>query len=319
MEDIMAPAQTTPTTTGHTHTTATTHSRSKRPPNKVKSSQSKSKMEIHMSGDKSVVMEFNSDSDDDDEDDNILRDLMSHHRPRQNLSREGGGGGRKRKDMLSPTRKSMKQSGSDHGSIFSESDEDFCVIDAPTITKVVSTIVCIMCTQLLALPKYYTKCIYWAYTCMYIHVHVHVHVKEHVWDCLTLKGCVTTCMKCIVLHVHALTYPGSWGQATSQVSAGKGRENWTHWKPLLNPSKPVHVRVHVHVHVMLLLFNCPLLSSTCTYIHVCIYRSISTMVCMYCYFCTCAILHVFVCCVIIMENITTCGCLGSGWDSVYSL
>ena len=100
-----------------------------------------------MSGDKSVVMEFNSDSDDDDDDDNILRDLMSHHQPRQNLtngnrggSRGGGGeGGRKRKDVLSPTRKSMKQSGSDHGSIFSESDEDFCVIDAPTITKVVST------------------------------------------------------------------------------------------------------------------------------------------------------------------------------------
>ena len=98
-----------------------------------------------MSGEKSVVMEFNSDSDDDDDDDNnILRDLMSHHRPRQNLtngSRGGGsgGGGRRRKDVLSPTRKSMKQSGSsDHGSIFSESDEDFCVIDAPTITKVVS-------------------------------------------------------------------------------------------------------------------------------------------------------------------------------------
>lgn len=97
-----------------------------------------------MSGDKSVVMEFNSDSDDDD-DDNILRDLMSHHRPRQNLTNgsrgeDRGGGERKRKDVLSPTRKSMKQSGSDHGSIFSESDEDFCVIDAPTITKVVSTI-----------------------------------------------------------------------------------------------------------------------------------------------------------------------------------
>ena len=96
-----------------------------------------------MSGDKSVVMEFNSDSDnEDDDDDGILRDLMSHHRPRQNLtngSRGGsGGGGRKRKDVLSPTRKSLKQSGSDHGSIFSESDEDFCVIDAPTITKVVS-------------------------------------------------------------------------------------------------------------------------------------------------------------------------------------
>jgi hypothetical protein len=102
-----------------------------------------------MSGEKSVVMEFNSDSDDDDDDDDdILRDLMSHHRPRQNLTNGskggsgGGGGGRKRKDVLSPTRKSMKQSGSDHGSIFSESDEDFCVIDAPTITKVVSKTAC---------------------------------------------------------------------------------------------------------------------------------------------------------------------------------
>lgn len=151
MEDIVAPTQATPTTTptttsGHAYSSASGHSRSKRPPpNKVKSSPSKSKMEIHMSGEKSVVMEFNSDSDDDDDDDdNILRDLMSHHRPRQNLtngSRGGGsgGGGRRRKDVLSPTRKSMKQSGSsDHGSIFSESDEDFCVIDAPTITKVVS-------------------------------------------------------------------------------------------------------------------------------------------------------------------------------------
>ena len=146
MEDIMAPTQATPTTTptiGHTYS-ASGRSQSKRPPqNKVKSSPSKSKMEIHMSGEKSVVMEFNSDSDDDD-DDNILRDLMSHHRPRQNLtngSRGGGsgGGGRRRKDLLSPTRKSMKQSGSsDCGSIFSESDEDFCVIDAPTITRVVS-------------------------------------------------------------------------------------------------------------------------------------------------------------------------------------
>ena len=148
MEDIVAPVQATPTTTpttttsGHAYSLASGHSRSKRPPpNKVKSSPSKSKMEIHMSGEKSVVMEFNSDSDDDD---NILRDLMSHHRPRQNLtngSRGGGsgGGGRRQKDVLSPTRKSMKQSGSsDHGSIFSESDEDFCVIDAPTITRVVS-------------------------------------------------------------------------------------------------------------------------------------------------------------------------------------
>ena len=95
-----------------------------------------------MSGDKSVVMEFNSDSDDDDDDD-ILRDLMSHHRPRQNVTNGsigGSGGGRKRKDVVSPTRKSLKQSGSDHGSIFSESDEDFCFVDAPTITKVVITL-----------------------------------------------------------------------------------------------------------------------------------------------------------------------------------
>ena len=95
-----------------------------------------------MSGDKSVVMEFNSDSDSDDEDDDILRDLMSHHRPRQdvaNVSRRGSrdGGEKKRRDVVGPMRKSTKQSGADHRDIFCESDEDFCIVEAPTVTKVV--------------------------------------------------------------------------------------------------------------------------------------------------------------------------------------
>ena len=98
-------------------------------------------MEIHVSGDNSVVMEFNSDSEDDD--DNILRDLMSHHGHHQNTSNRNGAQEKKHVhvhlDEQAPVSgKSMKQSGSDHGSIFSESDEDFCLVDAPTITKVVS-------------------------------------------------------------------------------------------------------------------------------------------------------------------------------------
>ena len=139
MEDIMAPMNAPPKATPTSHRV---QSRSKKP--KITSSQSKSKMEIHVSGDNSVVMEFNSDTDDDDDDDNILRELMSHHRPRQNVTNGSGGGGRgkrQQREGKSPAAgKSMKQSGSDYGSIFSESDEDFCFVDAPTITKVVSDI-----------------------------------------------------------------------------------------------------------------------------------------------------------------------------------
>ena len=140
-----------------------------------------------MSGDRSVVMEFNSDSDDDD-DDNILRDLMSHHRPRQNLTNGSMGGsrgeaGRKQKDVLSPTRKSMKQSGSDHGSLFSESDEDFCVIDAPTITKVVSIGTCTYVT-FLALSSLHRKYTATSITCLsYIKKSVSTDYQNtHVYD-----------------------------------------------------------------------------------------------------------------------------------------
>lgn len=97
-------------------------------------------MEIHISGDNSVVMEFNSDSEDDEDD--ILRDLMSHH-GHQNTSKNRNRTQERKfvhvDERVPVSGKSMKQSSSsDHGSIFSESDEDFCLVDAPTITKVVS-------------------------------------------------------------------------------------------------------------------------------------------------------------------------------------
>ena len=137
MEDIIAPNSAPPKATPTNH--APSRSSKRKQYNKAASSQSKSKMEIHVSGDNSVVMEFNSDSEDDD--DNILRDLMSHHGHRQNTSTRNRTQEKKHVhvDERAPVSgKSMKQSGSDHGSIFSESDEDFCLVDAPTITKVVS-------------------------------------------------------------------------------------------------------------------------------------------------------------------------------------
>ena len=77
---------------------------------------SKSKMQIHISNEKSVHMVFDSDSDS-----------------------ESGGGvhgrGVSGVGMHSPR---GRLSGSEQGSIFSESDEDFCILDAPTTTKVVS-------------------------------------------------------------------------------------------------------------------------------------------------------------------------------------
>ena len=77
---------------------------------------SKSKMQIHISNEKSVHMVFDSDSD----------------------SESGGGvlgGGVSGVGVHSPR---GRLSGSEQGSIFSESDEDFCILDAPTTTKVVS-------------------------------------------------------------------------------------------------------------------------------------------------------------------------------------
>ena len=138
MEDIIAPTNAPPKATPTSYTKSQPR---KKPSNKVTSAQSKSKMEIHVSDDNSVVMDFNSDSENDDDDDNILRDLMSHHRRRQNPSNGSRARERKRGDEPGPSGgKSMKQSGSDYGSIFSESDDDFCFVDAPTITKVVSVL-----------------------------------------------------------------------------------------------------------------------------------------------------------------------------------
>ena len=134
MVDIMSPTDAPPKATPRNRV----HHRSKKKPS---GSPSKAKMEIHLSGDNSVVMDFNSDSDEDDDDD-ILRDLMSHHRAQKQMTAGEGGvkGQRRGGDESKPASgKSMKQSGSDHGSIFSESDEDFCFVDAPTITKVVRT------------------------------------------------------------------------------------------------------------------------------------------------------------------------------------
>ena len=139
MEDIIAPDSAPPKATPKSH--APSRSSKRKPYHKAAGSQSKSKMAIHLSGDNSVVMEFNSDSEDDDDD--ILRDLMSHH-GHQNMSNRNRTREKKlvHTDERAPVSgKSMKQSGSDHGSIFSESDEDFCLVDAPTITKVVSELI----------------------------------------------------------------------------------------------------------------------------------------------------------------------------------
>ena len=71
---------------------------------------SKSKTQIHVSSEKSVHMVFDSDSDSE----GVPGGGVSVHSPRGRLS------------------------GSEQGSIFSESDEDFCILDAPTSTRVVS-------------------------------------------------------------------------------------------------------------------------------------------------------------------------------------
>ena len=74
---------------------------------------SKSKMQIHVSSEKSVHMVFDSDSD----------------------SEGVPGGGVSGVSVHSPR---GRLSGSEQGSVLSESDEDFCILDAPTSTRVVS-------------------------------------------------------------------------------------------------------------------------------------------------------------------------------------
>ena len=76
---------------------------------------SKSKTQIHVSSEKSVHMVFDSDSDGE----GVL------------------GGGVSGVSVPSPR---ARLSGSEQGSIFSESDEDFCILDAPTSTRVVGSL-----------------------------------------------------------------------------------------------------------------------------------------------------------------------------------
>ncbi|XP_064403938.1 autophagy-related protein 2 homolog B-like isoform X2 [Halichondria panicea] len=73
-----------------------------------------SKMPVCVETDKSVVLDFFSDSSDED------------------VKSEGGGGG-VRGRLLSPPH---KLSASEHSSIFSESEDDFCFVDTPTSTRV---------------------------------------------------------------------------------------------------------------------------------------------------------------------------------------
>lgn len=83
------------------------------------------KLEIRVESNKSVVLDFCSDSSDDE---------ASGVR---NGAREGGGGvrGGSKERLLSPPPAS-KLSASEHSSIFSESDDDFCFVDTPTSTRV---------------------------------------------------------------------------------------------------------------------------------------------------------------------------------------
>ena len=125
-----------------------THSGQKQKGGRVTQAQSKSKMEIHVASDKSVVLDFCSDSSDDDNDVGYNGRLSQHGVSGVRSGRVRGGAGegcgkveRGRERLLSPPAKSGKLSGSDHGSIFSESDDDFCFVDTPTSTKVVSVLV----------------------------------------------------------------------------------------------------------------------------------------------------------------------------------
>ena len=83
-----------------------------------------------MESDISLIMDFDSDSDDSDGGNGV------HYHHHSAVKRKSGTN--RNKGLLSPPKKSGKLSGSDHGSIFSESDEDFCFVDTPTSTRVVS-------------------------------------------------------------------------------------------------------------------------------------------------------------------------------------
>lgn len=112
------------------------------------SSPSKSKMEIHVESERSVVLNFFSDSSDDNSDDERLSRQSKSEGKRQSAGGRRGREGHSRKHLSPPTQ-AGKPSSSDHGSIFSESDDDFCFVDTPTSTKVVR----IISTPLLCIAK----------------------------------------------------------------------------------------------------------------------------------------------------------------------
>ena len=90
----------------------------------------KKRSEVHVESEKSVVVDFLSDSS--DEDDSSVGGRIG--------VRSGGGEGVRggsHEVLLSPPA-SSKMSGSGQSSIFSERDNDFCIVDTPTSTKVVS-------------------------------------------------------------------------------------------------------------------------------------------------------------------------------------
>ena len=107
--------------TSHSHPHTPHRSGRKGKPTKTNT---RSKMPVRVETDKSVVLDFFSDSSDED------------------VRSEGGGGG-VRGRLLSPPH---KLSASQHSRLFSESEEDFCFVDTPTSTRVVSayTVVCVV-------------------------------------------------------------------------------------------------------------------------------------------------------------------------------
>ena len=108
--------------TSHSHTHTPHRSGRKGKPAKTNT---RSKMPVRVETDKSVVLDFFSDSSDED-------------------VRSEGGGGDVRGRLLSPPHK--LSASEQHSSVFSESEEDFCFVDTPTSTRVVSayTVVCVV-------------------------------------------------------------------------------------------------------------------------------------------------------------------------------
>lgn len=113
MEDTSIPEP-----SSHRQTKSTERHKHRRSPKK----DSKSNLQIHVSNDKSVHMVFDSDDSEDE----------------VSPGRVPGFSGRESYGARSPC---DQPSSPKQGSVFSESDDDFCILDAPTTTKVVRDLV----------------------------------------------------------------------------------------------------------------------------------------------------------------------------------